>query len=156
MAGLLGQLHALVDGGAGGDAVHVEQLECAQAQGDENFGVEFGVGAGEQGVKLVVELNLPAQHAQHQRRGQVAVGSARDVDGFAAQQIVGVGLAALDGHENLEGGFAGWRDWQASGTQPNRALAGERDSAQKLGCSEALFAFELDFEEFQPGVSGAG
>ncbi len=69
----------------------------------------------------MVEADLPAQHAQHQRRGQVAVGWRESVDGFAAQQIVGVGVAALDGHEDLEGGFAGGRDG-GHGSQPNRTL----------------------------------
>ena len=97
--------------------------KCAQAQGDENLGIELGVGAGQQGAELVVELNLPAQHAQDQRRGQVAVGSGERVDGFAAQQIVGVGMAALDGHQNLEGGLARWGDL-GHGPQPSHALAG--------------------------------
>jgi hypothetical protein len=30
------------------------------------------------------------------------------------------------------------------------------DSTKKFGCREALFAFELHFDELQPGVSGAG
>ena len=74
MAGLLGQLHALVDGGAGGDAVQMQDLKGAEAQGDEDFGIEPGVGAREQRVHLVVETDLPAEHAQDQGCGQVAVG----------------------------------------------------------------------------------
>ena len=85
MAGLLGQLHALVDRGAGGDAVHAQQLKCAHAQGDQNLRVKLGVGPGEQLVKLMVEENLPAQHTQHQRRSQVAVGSREHINRFAAQ-----------------------------------------------------------------------
>jgi predicted component of type VI protein secretion system len=61
-------------------------------------------------MDLVVEANLPAEHAQHQRRGQVAISLRESVDSLSAQQIVGVGLATLDGHENLKGCFACWRD----------------------------------------------
>ncbi len=74
MAGLLGQFHAFVDGGAGGNAVQMQQLKRAQPQGNQYLRIEFGVGAFEQRLQLMIELNLPAQHAQHQRRGQVAVG----------------------------------------------------------------------------------
>ena len=58
----------------------------------------------------MVELNLPAKHTQHQRRGQVAVGSREGVDPLGAQQIVGVRLAAFDGHENRKGRLAGRGD----------------------------------------------
>ena len=85
MTGLLGQLHALVDSGASGDAVHVQNLKGAQAQGDPNLRVEFGVGAFEQDLELMIEANLPSEHAQHQRRGKVAVGGREHVDGFASE-----------------------------------------------------------------------
>ena len=116
----------------------------------------------------MVEPNLPAEHAQHQGRGQIAVGGRESVDGLAAQQIVGVGLAALDGHENLEGGLASGRDLGRAilrrslrrVPEPHcvvpAARRQEAGSAQKLGCREALFAFELHFEKFEPGISGAG
>ena len=107
----------------------------------------------------MVETNLPAQHAENQSRGQVAVSRRESVDGFAAQQIVGVGLAALDGQKNLEGRFARWRNagigHLSLTVQPKRASAASRRSAQKFGGGEALFAFELEFEEFQPSIFGA-
>ena len=98
MAGLLGEFDALVDGGAGGNAVHAQNLECAEAQGDQDFRLEFSFGPGEQGLHLMVEANLPAKHAQNQRRGQVAIGGGERVDGFAAEQVVRMRIAALDGH----------------------------------------------------------
>jgi len=73
MACLLGQPHALVDGGAGGDAVHVENLEGPHAQRDANFGVELCVGPGEKCARRMVELNLPAQYAENQCSGQMTV-----------------------------------------------------------------------------------
>ncbi len=66
-----------IDGGARGDAVQMEQLECAQAEGDQNLQIELGIGAFEKQVDLVVELNLPAEHSQHQGRDQIAVGGRR-------------------------------------------------------------------------------
>ena len=97
VAGLFGQLDAFVDCGAGGDAVQVQQLECAQAECDQDFCIELRMGARQQDLDLMVELNLPAQHAQNECRGQVAVRRGERVDGFAAQQVVGMGVAALDG-----------------------------------------------------------
>ena len=90
-------IDAFVDGGAGGDAVHVEQLEGAEAEGDENFGIEFGVGAVEQGMDLVIKEDLPAKYAKDEGCGQVAVSCGQGVDGSGAKKIVGVGVAALDG-----------------------------------------------------------
>ena len=120
VTGMFGQLYALVDGCVGGDAVHLQNLESAQAQGNPDFGVEFGVGAFEQNLKLMIEPNLPAENAQHQRHRQVAVLGREYIDGFAAEKIVGVRLAALHGHENREGCLASGRDG-GHRFQPNRA-----------------------------------
>ena len=85
VAGLLDQFDAFGENGACGDAIHVEQLECAQAESDQDFCIEFHVGMSEQSADLLVELNLPAEHAQDERRDQVAVGGGERIDGFAAQ-----------------------------------------------------------------------
>jgi hypothetical protein len=37
---------------------------------------------------LMVELNLPAQHAEHKRSSQIAIGCRKYIDGFATQQFV--------------------------------------------------------------------
>jgi hypothetical protein len=84
----------------------VENLKGSQAESNEYFRIEFGIGAFEQGMELMVEADLPAEYAENQGRGQIAIGCGKCVDGFAAEQVVGVGVAVLDGHENLEGGFA--------------------------------------------------
>jgi hypothetical protein len=88
----------------------MKDLEGAEAERDQDFGVEPCVGVFEEGMELVVQANLPAEHAEHQGCGQVAVGGGERIHGFAAEQVVGVGLAALDGHEYRESGFAGWRE----------------------------------------------
>ena len=97
VTGVLGQLHALVNRGARRDAVHIQNLKRAQPQDDLNLRVELGVGPGEQRMKLMIEQNLPAQYAQHERRSQVAVRSRESVDCPAAQQLIGVRLPAFDG-----------------------------------------------------------
>jgi hypothetical protein len=66
-------------------------------------------------------------------------------------------MAALDSEQNLKA-FAAWRDGGQS-AQPNvaRRVADERQcTTQELGRGEALLAFELEFEEFEPGVGCAG
>jgi len=84
MAGLLGEFHALIDGGAGGNAIHVENLKCAKAQGNADLCIKLGVRALEQGLKLMVELDLPAEYAEHHGGGEVAVRNRKRVDGFAS------------------------------------------------------------------------
>jgi hypothetical protein len=106
LAGLLGQFHTLIDGGASGDAVHVQNLECAQAEQDQNFGIEFGVGVREQSADLVIETNLPAENAEHKGCDQIAVEGRESINGFVAKQVVSVRAVALDCHENDERRFA--------------------------------------------------
>ena len=106
MTGLLGQFHALVDGGTGGNAIQMQYLKCAQTQRDKNFSIELGVGMLEEGLNLVVEEDLPAKHAEDEGCGEVAVRRGERVDGFAAKQIVGMRLAAFDCQQNVEGRFA--------------------------------------------------
>ena len=165
MPGLLGQFHALINGGARRNAVQMQKLKSAQPQRNQNLrhrAWRWGVSAG---LQLAVELNLPAQHAQHQRRCQIAVGARKSVDGLAAQQIVGVRLAPLNRQQNLKCRLARWGDvlrffgavfmLPSHASVPPRAL-GQRVSAQKLGCRQPLLAFELNFEEFEPGLARAG
>ena len=51
------------DGGVGGDAVEVAELEDAEAEGDADFGVELDGAAGEV-VDEEVELELVAEAAE--------------------------------------------------------------------------------------------
>ena len=106
MSRLLGQLHTFVDGGAGRNAVHVQNLKCAQAQRYADFGFEFSVGVLEQRLQLVVEADLPAEHAENQGCGEIAVCRRECADGFAAQQVIGKGVPSLHSQEDVEGCFA--------------------------------------------------
>ena len=90
MASLLGELHALVDRRARRNAVQMQQLECAEAKRDPNLSIKLGARPCEQPSNLIVQLDLPAQHAQHESRGQVAVGRGKSSNRLAAQQIIGV------------------------------------------------------------------
>jgi hypothetical protein len=83
----------------------MRDLKCAEAKRDANFSIEARIGPREQGLQLMVEANLPTEHAKHERRGKMAVGGRKSVDGFAAQQIVGVRLPTLDSEQNLKSGF---------------------------------------------------
>ena len=106
MSGLLGEFYAFVDGGSSRNAIKMQKLEGSEPQGDENFWIDPGIGAFQESLKLLVELNLPAEYAQDQGCGQVPVRRGESGDGFAAQQIVGVRMAALNSHEDVKGGVA--------------------------------------------------
>ena len=108
LAGLLGQFHAFIDGGTRGDAVHVQNLECTQAEQDEDFRIEFGVGVSEQSPDLVVEADLPAEDAEDHGCDQISIEGRESADGFVAQQVVSMRAVALDCHENYEGRLASW------------------------------------------------
>ncbi len=46
MAGLPCKFYALIDGGARGNAIEIEQLEGSQAESDQHFRIEFRVRTG--------------------------------------------------------------------------------------------------------------
>ena len=73
MPGLLGQLHALIDRGARRNAIQMQQLKCPIRSAIRISASSFAFGRLAAADNLLVQQNLPAQHAQHQRRGQVAV-----------------------------------------------------------------------------------
>jgi hypothetical protein len=106
VTGLLGKFDAFIDGGAGGDSIEMKYLKCAELERDQDFRFKPCVGVFEQRLELVVEANLPAEDAEDKRCGQIAVRCGKSIDSFAAEQIVRMGLAALNGHEDVEGGFS--------------------------------------------------
>ena len=91
--------------------------------GDRDFGIEFGSRLLDEKLELLIETNLPAENAEHESCSQMAIGGRECVDRFRTQQIIGVSFAALDGQQNIEGGFARWRDG-GHGAQPKCASAG--------------------------------
>jgi hypothetical protein len=108
LAGLLGQFYTFIDGGTRWDAVHVQNLKCAEAEQDEDFRIEFGVGVSEQRPDLVVETDLPAEDSEDEGCDQISIEGREGADGFVAQQIVSMRAVALDCHENYEGRLTSW------------------------------------------------
>ena len=80
MSGLLGEFHAFVNGGAGRDAIEMQQLKCSQAQRDEHFRFELCVGTLEKRAQRLIEFDLPTQHAEYQSSGKISIlrGECRD------------------------------------------------------------------------------
>ena len=158
MSCLLGQLHALIDGGASGNAVQVEHLKCPHAQRDSESQDRVWRWAGSGKLcswwsSRICQRSTPRTSAVARLRSAAG----ERIDGFAAQQIVGVRMAAFNGHENLKCGLAGWRDRRASAAQPSRACSPASGvAAQKLRGGQPLLAFELNFDQFEPGLAGAG
>ena len=73
VAGLLGQLHAFVNGRMRRNPVKIEQLKRAQPQRNSYLGVQLGIGLVQQFLDACIQQRLPAQHAQHQSRDQIAI-----------------------------------------------------------------------------------
>ena len=106
MARLFRQLHALIDSGVVRNAVEKSQLKNAEAESDQDFRIEPGIGTLQQRPRQLVQKNLPTKYAQHQSRGQMAVRGREFVHRVGPQEIVSVVLAALDSQKNVECGFA--------------------------------------------------
>jgi hypothetical protein len=73
MAGGAAEFDALVEDGVRGDAVHVEQLEGAHAEGESDWFGQALVGTGEEFGDAGVERDLPAEDAHDEGGGEVAV-----------------------------------------------------------------------------------
>src|SRR6266496_2707343 len=63
--GLLGQLHTLIDCGAGGNTIKMQQLKGAETQSNQYFDIEFCIWMLEMNSQLMIEAYLPAKHAKH-------------------------------------------------------------------------------------------
>ena len=154
MARLFCQLHAFIDGGVGGNAVEKPELKDAEAESDQNFRIELGIGTLEQRANLPIEPDLPAKHAQHQSRGQIAVRGRECTDLIGPQQDRRHALCRVRQPEECGRRLCARERWQAwRSTQPR--ICRERISAQELGGIQSLLAFELHFQQLEPCVTGA-
>ena len=103
MTSPLGQFHALVDGRASGDAVHVQNLESAQAQRDEDLAIELGTGVLEHAMKLVVQTDLPSENTENQGGSQIAIRKRKSANILASEQIIRMRVVAFNSHQHVEG-----------------------------------------------------
>ena len=121
MAGPLGQLDALIDGGMGRNAIKEAELKGSHAKSDRDLWIKCFSGSGEE-FQLAIEEDLPAKHTEHECCGEMAVGGRERVDRLRTQQVIRVRVAALDSQQNVEGGFTCGR-YRGQGGQPRRASA---------------------------------
>jgi len=94
----------------GWDAVEVQELEGSHAEGGGDRGGESLVGALEEGLHAGVEGDLPAEHAEDQGVGEVAVGLGEGGHAGAVEEVVGVCGRVGYTKKNGEGGGAGGGD----------------------------------------------
>jgi hypothetical protein len=93
----------------GGDAVEVEELEGSHAEGGGDRRGE-GVGTLEEGGDASVEGDLPAEDAEDEGVGEVAVGLGEGGHAGAVEEVVGVGGGVGYADEDGEGGGTGGSD----------------------------------------------
>ena len=110
VAGGSDQLDGFREGGVGGDPIQVLELEGSHAEGGGDGGGEGLVGALEEGVHPGVEGDLPAEDAEDQGGGEVAVGLGEGGHAGAVEKVVGVGGGVGDAEKDGEGGGAGGGD----------------------------------------------
>jgi hypothetical protein len=110
VAGGADQLDRFAEGGVGGDAVEVLELEGSHTEGGGDRGGEGLVGALEEGVHASVEGDLPAEDAKDEGGGEVAVGLGEGGHAGTVEEVVGVGGGVGHAEEDGEGGGAGRAD----------------------------------------------
>ena len=110
MAGGAAELDAFVEDGVGGDAVHVQELEGAEAESEGDRLGEALVGTGEEFGEAGVERDLPAEDAHDQRGGEVAVFRSEGRGARGVEKFVAVAFVGGDEGEDFEGGGAGGGD----------------------------------------------
>jgi hypothetical protein len=111
MAGGAAELDALVEDGVGGDAVHVKELEGAEAEGESDGLGETLIGTGEKLGEAGVEGDLPAEGAHDERRGEIAVFEGESGGARGVEKLVAVAFVGGDEGEDFEGGGAGGGDF---------------------------------------------
>jgi hypothetical protein len=84
------EFDAFVEDGVRGDAIHVQQLEGAHAQGE---GYGFGkalVGTGEEFADAGVEGDLPTEDTHDESGGEVAIFGSERVSNRGVEEFVAV------------------------------------------------------------------
>ena len=109
-AGALYQFDTFVESGALRDAIEPEELIEGQAQGDENFEVEFRKRLGRGGRDFGVEARTPAEDSHDEFGGEGVICGGEIGVGGGVEEFGGVGGFAFDAEENVEGGGAGGGD----------------------------------------------
>jgi len=105
-----GKFNALTEGGVGGDAVEMQELEGAETEGDGYGFCEALLGALEEGADAGIECDLPAEDSHNQRGSKIAIFGRESVDTGRMEELVAVAFVLADECEDLEGGEAGWGD----------------------------------------------
>ena len=105
------EFDALAEGGVGGDAVEVQELEGSEAEGDGYWFCKALLGALEEGADAGVDCDLPAEDSHNQRGGEVAVFGRQSIDPGGVEEFVAVALVLADEREDFEGGQAGRGDF---------------------------------------------
>lgn len=99
----------------GGDAVQVLELEGSHAQGRGDRVGEGEVRTLEERLHTGVKGDLPAEDAEDEGGGEVAVGLGEGGHAGAVEQVVRVGGGGGDAVEDGEGSLAGGRDGGMTG-----------------------------------------
>lgn len=73
--------------------IEIQQLIRPHAQRRRDFEAELGIGARQQGPDACIQRQLPAERAQYQRGGQVAILGREGVDLARAQKIIAVRIS---------------------------------------------------------------
>jgi hypothetical protein len=104
------EFYALAEGGVGGDAVEMQELEGSETEGYGYWFCEALLGTLEEGADAGVKCDLPAKDSHDQRGGEVAVFGRQSIDAGGVQEFVAVAFVLSDEGEDFKGGHAGRGD----------------------------------------------
>ena len=108
--GTFHEFDAFVQSGTLRNTIEPVELIESQAQGDEDFEIEFVQRLRGRGGDVVVEARAPAEDAHDEFCRECVIGSGEVLVSRRVQELGGVGGFAFDAEENVEGGGAGGRD----------------------------------------------
>ncbi len=100
------QLHALVEGGMGRNAVKMKKLEDAKTQNDDQRIRKSLIGLLQQRLNARIQRDLPAQRTHDQRGGQVAILGRKLRSMRPVEEIIAMPLVGGNEREDLKGGKA--------------------------------------------------
>jgi hypothetical protein len=97
-----GEFDALIECSVRRDAIEMEKLEGSEAECDDDGLSEALIWALQEWLDAGVEGDLPAERAEHERSGEVAVFRGELCGVRGVQEVVTIALPCRDKHEDFE------------------------------------------------------
>ena len=145
-------LHALIDRRMRGNAIHMQQLKCAQPQSNQNLGIELC-------IRMLQQRPDPLDRARSASAERRAPAPSSDADPVRKEPSTFLPRSRSSewplpfsmAFRIANAASARWRNCAHAANQAECPDCSPR-AAQKIRRGHALLAFELQFDDFEPRV----